>query len=708
MYRGVLAWQASPERLVLSEMKAIFDLRVFGQVMRVRIPLRQEITNLAIEQVLLDGREVQPQWDPDTGNPVILVSEPGPYRLELVLRPGLHALGVQTGLDFAIPPLANSRLELTVPMGAPAIDIPSALGSIRREEETSRIFAALGPANRLTVSWQQGARRSSAGTTVDVEELVWLRIRPGSVVLDAKFKFRVLGGHLRELQLAADPRLRLLPLKQTDLPIAEVRTVAGEPQVIRFELARPVADQAVLEAGFLLTGTSGVGNLRLPELEALGARLAKRSVAVTIDPSLAYEEHVPDPTETMLASDFLGDWGTKENPPQFAFRPATEQSSWSLSTRPRKPHTLVDQVLAVSFTHGSAEVHYDAQLTTTAGYCFQYRLLAPDGLEIESAALRAGGVDRARWSQDRGCVTVFLNGPVSGKQTLALRGRLTLPPRKPIPLPLVRLDQEGQGQTCMIQSFLIQVYRRPAVRLVVDRLHGLSQLDNGSIEPAKRDLGRLVKTFTADGKEPIRAMVSLKPNHPKVRSEQTIRLRANGPAWEVQTDFRLDVQEGLLDQIKITAPSPWDGPYQITPPEAHQIVAPPGDLRQLLDRAEVGRERQIPVEHHRAGQLRARRADQRARHPSAERGCAEAAVAVADAARGPADRVEGKGIETDRAACGFPALAGAGLGGRVSDLGRAVPRHAAPAPADGNGRDTSGRHLFGVERRRFLPRRGGV
>ena len=232
----------------------------------------------------------------------------------------------------------------------------------------------------------------------------------------------------------------------------------------------------------------------------------------------------------------------------------------------------------MSFAHGSAELHYDAQLVTTAGYCFQHRLEAPDGLEIESASLVAGGVEHAvRWAQDRGRVTVFLNGPVSGKQTLALRGRLTLPPRKPAVLPVVRLDQEGQGQTCLVQSFLIQVYRRPSVRVEVDRLHGLTPLESGSVEPAKKDLGRLVKTFTAEGKEPIRAAVALRPNHPTVHSEQTIRLRANGAAWEVQTDFRIDVQDGLLDQIKITAPAPWDGPYQITPPEPHTIVAPPGD-----------------------------------------------------------------------------------------------------------------------------------
>ena len=592
VYQGVLAWQASPERLAVTEMKGIFDLRVFGQATRVRIPIQREGTNLAIDGVLLDGRVVQPEWDPVTGNPVILVSEPGPYRLELLLRPGLRALGAETGFDFAIPPLATSRLELAVPLGAPAIDIPTALGSVRRKEESSRITADLGPAKRLTVGWQQGPRHSGAGTTVDVEELLWLKVRPSSVVLDAKFKFRVLEGHLRELQLAVDPRLRLLPWKQEDLPIAQVQTVAGQPQTLRLELARPVADQAILEVSFLLTDTSGVGNLRLPELEALGARLAKRTVAVSIHPSLAYEEQVPDRLETVAVTDFLADWGVTDSRPQFAYRLVTGQSSWSLSTRPRKPHTLVDQVLALSFAHASAELHYDAQLVTTAGYCFQHRLMVPTELEIESVSLMEGGVDRtARWLQDHGRLTVFLTGPVNGKQALALRGRLALPARKSIPLPLVQFDQ-GQVQTSVIQLF-----RRSAVRLEVDHLQGLSEVDSRSSEPTEKDLGRLVKTFSADGKQPIRASVSLKPNHPTVRAEQTIRLRANGSAWEVQTDFQIDVQGGLLDQIKITAPAAWGGPYQMTPPEVHKVLTSPGDLRQLLiePKAAIGGKYQLSI-----------------------------------------------------------------------------------------------------------------
>ena len=620
VYRGALAWQASSERLVLTEMKAIFDLRVFGRVMRVRIPLQREAANLAIEQVLLDGREVQPQWDPDSGNPVILVAEPGPYRLEIVLRPGLHTLGPQTGWDFAIPSLANSRLELAVPLGAPTIDIPSALGLVHREEESSRVIAALGPASRLTVAWQQGARRSSAGTTVDVEELIWLKVRPGSVVLDAKFKFHVIEGHLRELQLAADPRLRLLPSKQVDLPIAEVQTVAGQPQTIRFQLARPVADQAVLGGQFSLDRHFG---RRQPSPAGTGSPGSAAGEAIR----RRFHRPVPGLRRTGAGSlgdhggeRFSGRLGTAENPPQFAFRPAAEQSSWSLSTRPRKPHTLVDQVLALSFTRTAAP------RSTTMRSSPRPRAIASSiacwrPTNWKSRVFRcstAAGARCALVARPRPSHACSSAAPSAASSPWRCGAGSRLPPRKSIASAAGEIRPgRDRAKPSMIQSSMIQLYRRPSVNLDVDHLHGLSQLDSGSIEPTKKDLGRLVKTFTADGKEPIRAMVSLKPNQPIVRSEQTIRLAPTDRLGRCKPISSIDVQDGLLDQIKITAPGPGTVPIRSRPRGA-QDRGPARRSAAVADRAEVGHERQIPVEHHRGRSPSPRRTDQRARHPAAD------------------------------------------------------------------------------------------
>ena len=56
-YRGELAWQATPKRLVLDELRASYRLRAFGPgAKQVRIALHREEITLPTDGVLLDGR----------------------------------------------------------------------------------------------------------------------------------------------------------------------------------------------------------------------------------------------------------------------------------------------------------------------------------------------------------------------------------------------------------------------------------------------------------------------------------------------------------------------------------------------------------------------------------------------------------------------------------------------------------------------------
>ena len=55
----------------------------------------------------------------------------------------------------------------------------------------------------------------------------------------------------------------------------------------------PIAEPTTIDARFLWTGVSSVGNLRLPQLDVLDARPTRRWLAVSVDPALEY--HLPGP-----------------------------------------------------------------------------------------------------------------------------------------------------------------------------------------------------------------------------------------------------------------------------------------------------------------------------------------------------------------------------------------------------------------------------
>ena len=561
-YRASLSKETASQRFVVDQLTAEFDIHVFGSVARVKIPFRHEEVKLLPGEALLDGRPIQPEWEANNDSLVIEIAEPGEYRLEVSLRPTMRTGNGSSGFDLAIPRLATSRLELGVPAGAPVVDIPSAAGSVRLEEQPSRWVADLGPTDQLSVRWQDATATGGAAGAIDVEELLWLRILPGSVLLDAKLKLKVVAGQLRRLQIVTDPGLQLLPLSGPDAPTVQTQNTSGQPQSLQLQWSRPISEATTVETRFLWTGVSSVGNLRLPQFEVLNARPIRRWLAVSVDSAL--EHHLPGSSrlEAVAVPEFTGSWGVTDNVAQFAFRLPSGPTDWNISTRPRRASTSVDQqTLALVFDGNSAEIQFDAQLTTVSGYVFQHRILAPASLRVDHVSLVAEGVQRvARWTRDKsGAVILFLTGPLSGRYDLSLRGSLQTPQKQKMPLPAIRIDG------AQAQSSTIQLFRRPSVLLEIGNPVGLTEIKQPVVDPSKAESRRLVQAYRVEGAASPKAMLTVKPNRPQGRVEQFTRIAWEDGGWKALVDCHMHVTAGAIDEIGIDAPAAWNGPYKVSP-----------------------------------------------------------------------------------------------------------------------------------------------
>ena len=291
VYRAALAEDAAQAGHMVDRLTAEFEIRVFNAAGhplagRVRIPLRREEVSLEPGQAQLDDRAVQPDWEPDGAALLLDIPEPGDYRLELTLRPTAgHPLVVGSnrlsGLDLAIPRVPTSRLEFSVPTGGPQIEFPSALGAVRWEEVQSRWIVELGPSDRLAARWQDAVPAGAAA--VDVEQLLWLKIEPGCVLLDVRIKAKAAGGQLRGLLVRTDPALELLPSKTPNGPTVQAR--GGDP-LPTYEIQWPppaslpsrsgepspaggtrLQVAATVDLHFLCSGASSLGTIRLPPVE---------------------------------------------------------------------------------------------------------------------------------------------------------------------------------------------------------------------------------------------------------------------------------------------------------------------------------------------------------------------------------------------------------------------------------------------------------
>ncbi len=389
-----------------------------------------------------------------------------------------------------------------------------------------------------------------------------------------------------------------------DPPGVHVRSDGANRQIITLQWSRPLAGAAAVDLTFLLTGASGVGNFRLPQIEPLDAQKINRCLAVSVDPILEYEtQGSPEPAAATTA-ELQKNWDLANPAPLLAYRLESDKPDWSISTRPREPETPAEQTVALSYDQNKVDVYFEAQTTAASRYAFQYRLAASPAMKVLNASVRKEGVEQAaRWSQEAdGTITIFLAGPADGKQQLFLHGEMPLETGEQTPLPNIRLDRHR------LQSTTVKVFRRLDVDLdVILPEEKMSTLPLGEAVKTKSplptnrpcfawcpsvpgegqgegisELGRLVKTFRLEGDGSIQGEVHLRTNRPKIDAKQVTRMFFDWQKWMAQADFLFDITGGLADEFWLKAPKLWKGPYTIDPPAVVKAGEILGDARQLL------------------------------------------------------------------------------------------------------------------------------
>ncbi len=576
LYQGRLSRDPVHKQLGLSQLKVSFDLDVFQSNVPVSIPFPREGAANPVVAARLDGRVIPLAWNATADELTIVAPGAGAYRVELDLQPTSQADSTRAGFDLAIPPLANAALDLTLPHDAPAIELPTARGQIHVQKERDELHAQLGSCNRLAVRWPVGIGMEAAAPNLEVEELVWVKVRPGTTVLDARFKYRIVAGRVRQIRLLTDPRLRLLPSVDAQSPFT-AHTIPGDPQKIDLELSRSVSDHVVIDLSFLLTGTSGVGNLRLPRLESSGARMTKRWLAVSVDSALQSKEQAGEDSKPLGIPEFTAAWGDSDSQPQAAYSIPRGEPMWVLATQPNEPHTTIEQTLAVSFGRASSLVQLDASLLTASrDYLFQLELKGPPGLAIERISLLQDDVERvARWSlEESGRITVFLTAPVTGKQQLALRGRSNSTETDASSIPQFTLA------SAEIKSSRLQLFRQPAVLAEVRTPAGITDVDPSEFETPE-GFGARIGCYLLDDPH-ARLSVTLTPNVPKCRAVAMTSLGRDADHWMVEMEYHVDVLGGLMDTLQFEIPSQWSEPYRLDPPTPFEVVSIPGEARRQM------------------------------------------------------------------------------------------------------------------------------
>lgn len=579
VYRGELVREPAGERFAVEQIRAQFDLHVFSPSTRVHIPLERSGANLLPDGVSLDGQAVEVEWSEDNRALVFEVAEPGQYQLELRMRPRMRSES-PSGFDLNIPPVPIAQLELALPSAAPTVEVPTARGDVRREDSPPRIVAELGPSGLISIRWQSRSVPAGSGPAIDVEELLWMKVQPGSVLIEAKWKLAVMEGQVQRFRLVTDPRMRLLPLEGSRSPA--VQTSVGDNELLQLvlEWPEPLQDETIVSARFLLTGASGVGNLRFPQIDILDGRMTRRWMAVSVSEALQFERSGAKQLSPVPSPEFLSAWGATESVPSFVYQLPSGTPDWALATRPREPTMSVTSNLTLRFTDNATNVEFDAKLDANAGYRFQYRVAGPKELEVARASLLSEDVDRAvRWSQDAsGVISLFLSGPVSGAQQLVLSGRL--PPAFGQPVPLPAFQVEG-GQ---LMEGTLHLLRGPGVLVELQNENGLSPIAPPASETAEPVDWIPVGSYRmAPGTEATASVLAV-VNEPEITGKEIVRLSVNDGVWYARWECRFEIANGLLEEVTVAASANWGNQFQASSGTKMRVEPAQGTRRELCIR----------------------------------------------------------------------------------------------------------------------------
>ncbi|HLA85107.1 MAG TPA: hypothetical protein VJL29_09955, partial [Thermoguttaceae bacterium] len=539
-YQGKMTWEGTPRRLVPGEIRARFFLRAFDTPTRVRLPLSSKGLAFAEDWAFLNGRVIRPEWEPAGSAMTVLLPAEGYYRLDVVFTPTIRITGSaaressledERGFEIHVPRAPRGRLTLELPANAPTITVPSAQGPVTVKDQC--LSATLGGADRLRVLWRANGGVQAAEPVIEVEQLLWLNVTPGSVAVDARFHFRVPQGRISEIRLSADPRLQLLG----NPSIGRLEIVPCSPQDLLFRLPAPRSDDFTLSARFSLQDASGIGRHRVPLVAVDGAKVVGRWFAASVDPSLKWTEDVLEevaqgdhaaernlsddaaedrgeadgtPRRTAV-SDFLAAWGGSDETPLLAYRHRDEAPRWSIATRPLPSQTTVDSSLRACFAAKRADACYEAHIDTTAGSGFCYRLRVPTCLEVESLAVFEEDVDRlSRWSRARdGAIELVLAGPATARRRLVMRGSMNVHEAGTVELPLPRFEDARE------RTFHVTLLREPSASIELERRDGFEETQpdaaNSDETSDRRTFASLINTGGKAGQ--VRLRVSA--NSPK-------------------------------------------------------------------------------------------------------------------------------------------------------------------------------------------------
>jgi|GEM_PF-5772619 len=585
-YVGTLAHNPIQNEVSLSQFRVFYDVELADASAVVRLPEMPVIP----DEIRCDGQLLKPVSAMEIGRNeyAITISGRGNHQLEVPLQPTILGGNPEMTLhrfEFAIPPVPDSTLELTLPVANLPVEVLHSFGQLSRLPD--KLSASLGPVKRLSVSWPvspppPGHLRVSQYFRLSVAPL---SLSPSSVVLEQTklhtlFRFTVSGGSVKQIQLAIDPRYRLEGGFRSS-EIMESEPVVDEENRVQITFMQPVTKNVTVEAVFVpksisgLVDFSGIGTLPLPRFSVTNddVRIVHSWLGVSSAPSTQLEL----PLSNVEIRMFENAWGGSGEPVHHAYDLQRLQENWFLTIKNRLVFRRIDQRQWLQFRNQSIQTYLEESVTPSYDKAslstdptadssllpetiqtFFHEMILPEGFRLETVEVKTSNGNRwekMRIEQKGRHLVLFFKEPVVGKYTLSVFGTIPSESDEAILFPLFTHDEQVTVQRSIFCSRDSSVL----VRLPLDDQSIQTVADIPCPMPTFPS-GNFLSAFRIESPEQFfSATVSMSPNNPEITGVMVSRIERDYPFthWNMIVTCDVTITRGELDQFSLFVPLPF-------------------------------------------------------------------------------------------------------------------------------------------------------
>jgi hypothetical protein len=572
-----LRWRTTiAENTEFQGIVARYEVDVLRPGSTLRLPFLREQVRLIEPGVRIEGEAAAATWTP-AGDALLVDTDPqrtGRQRVEIglaLLAPPQDGL---TGTAIRVPRIPDSRVSLPTQSTAEKVTIPSARGA-EQAVDGSAWQVDLGPTDQLSVQWTRGL--AEPAPVMEAEQLLLWRLRPSSVVVDGKWEFRPLSGRLREVVVRADSRFRLLPTGNGS-QVVKHWVEEGESNLHHFTLDRATTGEVSLTASFLLVGSTGIGNLTPPRLEAVADRNVRDWQAAWLAPGLQWNGK----TGTLTSTEFLQQWGDSAVGPLHAFRSGADGARPTLAVSAVQNRLQANQQMEWSLTPDLTSVRYRLQGPAAPANLAQLRFQLLPQLTVRRVVVTQGETTVAsRWFRHAdGVLTLLLDEVRAEPWQVDIYADRPHVAGKTTNLPVLQAsDIDVQRYECVIR-------RRPGAAVTLGKIQGWKPLSNTASNEAEsagdRVIAELAWSASRAGALPPQIPLTLAAALPASAGELLTRLVSRADGWEVELSANLNAPQHSFDELQFSIPRDWTGPFELEPAGRWQIELLPGQARSLL------------------------------------------------------------------------------------------------------------------------------